>query len=95
MVDWATMIGYVKQNLMKEPEYVTSTGVKLTELQRFQLGLNKILGYAWPQKNYCLVTTIEDKQHVVDFYIGYIIHVAQLIVCSENIMKLSLDDRVS
>jgi len=95
VVDWSTMIDYIKQNLIKEPEYILSVGVKLTELQRFQLGLNKILSYGWPQKNYPVTTVVENKQNVIDFYIPYLIHIAQLVACSELIMKLSLDDRFS
>ncbi|KAE9550988.1 hypothetical protein FO519_005803 [Halicephalobus sp. NKZ332] len=95
VVDWVTMISYVKQNLSKEPDFIPMIGVRLTELQRFQLGLNKLLNYSWPQKNHTVVAEVDNKQKVVDFYILYILHVAQLMVCSESMMKLSLDDRFS
>lgn len=86
------------ENLSKESDTIPSVNVKLTELQRMKLGFEKIIGYAWPKEDVKVFAGGDDisvKQGIFDFYVVYIIYVAQMMTTSESFMKLSLEDRVS
>uniref|UniRef100_A0AC34RPK3 NR LBD domain-containing protein n=1 Tax=Panagrolaimus sp. JU765 TaxID=591449 RepID=A0AC34RPK3_9BILA len=90
-----SFMNQVKSCLSKEPEFLPKIGVKLTEMQRFQLGLSRLLNYSWPLKEVKVVQEIEpsDKEKIGEFFSQYFGYIAELIACSESILKLSAEER--
>lgn len=89
-------IEQIKKFLSKEPEFIPKIGIKLNEMQRFQLGLTRLLDFSWPLKNVKIVQEIvpSEKEKLLEFYSQYFGYLAELVACSELILKLTTDERV-
>uniref|UniRef100_A0AC34Q5Q8 Uncharacterized protein n=1 Tax=Panagrolaimus sp. JU765 TaxID=591449 RepID=A0AC34Q5Q8_9BILA len=89
--DWPTISLFFKNCLCQKPEYLKNK--KMPEIQRFQIGLQKLLNFSWPLPEVKIVKEIHDPQIVIDFYSEYLTNVAQMLTYSEFFMKLNIDDR--